>query len=190
MSAVWYCSHYLPKVLLTPAVPVAKFSTVVYLELWISPRIFAKIQNDPNVIFSGLGEDDSRKKSEAKILWHCPFFKAFFFHLPANFFTILSWAFHLQFSFHDRVWRLTRGSTIPTSRSLRANTAHSGSDTPAPFSFTSECTQVSEWIVLYHSALWCIYRYQSPDYITFLINIRWGESSVADPYPDPHHIKR
>jgi hypothetical protein len=32
---------------------------VVYLDLLISPQIFVKLQNDPNVIFRGLGEDDS-----------------------------------------------------------------------------------------------------------------------------------
>ncbi len=32
-----------------------------------------KIRNDPIVIFRGLGEDDSWKKSEAKISCHCPF---------------------------------------------------------------------------------------------------------------------
>ncbi len=41
---------------------------VVHLDLRISPRIFKKIQNDPRVIFRGLGEDDSCKKSEAKNL--------------------------------------------------------------------------------------------------------------------------
>jgi hypothetical protein len=32
---------------------------VVHLHLRISPRILEKIRNDPNVIFRGLGEDDS-----------------------------------------------------------------------------------------------------------------------------------
>jgi hypothetical protein len=40
----------LPPVLLTP---------VVNLDLRISPRIFEKIRNDPNVIVRGLGEGDS-----------------------------------------------------------------------------------------------------------------------------------
>ncbi len=44
-----------------------KFATGV-LELRISPRIFEKIRNDPNVIIRGLGETDSRKKPEAKNL--------------------------------------------------------------------------------------------------------------------------
>ncbi len=85
------------------------------------------------------------KKLKQKTSWRCPFSKAFFLHLPANFFynPILNISL-TQFSFHDRVWHLTRGSTIPTSRSLRASTAHSGSGTPAPFSFTSGSTQVSE----------------------------------------------
>jgi hypothetical protein len=33
-----------------------------------SPQIFKKILNEPNVIFRGLGEDDSGKKPEQKIL--------------------------------------------------------------------------------------------------------------------------
>ncbi len=37
-------------------------------DLRISPRILKEIQNYPNVIFSGLGEDDLWKKSEAKNL--------------------------------------------------------------------------------------------------------------------------
>jgi hypothetical protein len=61
----------LPPVSLTPAgnlLPVseAKFaagvvetSGKVHLDLRISPLILEKIQNDPNVIFRGLGEDDS-----------------------------------------------------------------------------------------------------------------------------------
>jgi hypothetical protein len=40
----------LPPVSLTPA---------VHLDLRISPRIFNKIRNDPNVIIRGLEEDDS-----------------------------------------------------------------------------------------------------------------------------------
>jgi hypothetical protein len=35
----------------------------VHLDLRISPRIFEKIQNDPNVIFNGLAKDDSWKKN-------------------------------------------------------------------------------------------------------------------------------
>jgi hypothetical protein len=38
VSAVWYCSHYLPPVLTTPAVPV------VHLDLRISPWIFEKFK--------------------------------------------------------------------------------------------------------------------------------------------------
>jgi hypothetical protein len=36
------------------------------LELRISPRIFEKIRNSPNVIIRGLGETDSRKKNRSK----------------------------------------------------------------------------------------------------------------------------
>jgi hypothetical protein len=35
-------------------------------------QIFEKIWNDPNVIFRGFGKEDSWKKPEAKISWHCP----------------------------------------------------------------------------------------------------------------------
>ncbi len=46
---------------------------VVHLYLRISPRIFEKIQNDPTVIFRGLGEHDPWKKKWRKISLHCPF---------------------------------------------------------------------------------------------------------------------
>jgi hypothetical protein len=39
---------------------------VVEPHLRISPRMLGKILNDPNVIFVGLGEDDSLKIPEAK----------------------------------------------------------------------------------------------------------------------------
>jgi hypothetical protein len=42
--------------------------TAVHLDLRISPRIFEKIRNDPNVIIRGSGEGDSWKKPEAKNL--------------------------------------------------------------------------------------------------------------------------
>ncbi len=47
-----------------PLIPVANFllvslTQVMRLDLRIFPRIFEKIQNDPIVIFKGLGEDDS-----------------------------------------------------------------------------------------------------------------------------------
>ncbi len=95
--AVWYCSHYLPLVSIlpleirywyqtTPALPVTKFAPgvvdtggkvsmilVVHLDLWISPQIFEKIWNDPDVIFRGLAEDDSWKNLKQLISWHCPF---------------------------------------------------------------------------------------------------------------------
>jgi hypothetical protein len=54
---------HLPPVSLTP---------VANLELRISPRIFEKIRNSPNVIIRGLGETDSRKKTEAKNLVTLP----------------------------------------------------------------------------------------------------------------------
>ncbi len=48
--------------------PPATLTPVANLELRISPRIFEKIRNSPNVIIRGLGETDSRKKTEAKNL--------------------------------------------------------------------------------------------------------------------------
>jgi hypothetical protein len=45
----------LPPVSLTPV----SSTPVVHLDLRISPRIFEKIRNDPNVIIRGSGEDDS-----------------------------------------------------------------------------------------------------------------------------------
>jgi hypothetical protein len=46
---------------LTPAanLPPVSLTPVVHLDLRISPRIFKKNRNDPNVIFRGLGEGDS-----------------------------------------------------------------------------------------------------------------------------------
>ena len=49
-AGVVYTGGNLPPVSLTP---------VVHLDLRISPRIFEKIRNDPNVIIRGLGEGDS-----------------------------------------------------------------------------------------------------------------------------------
>jgi hypothetical protein len=39
--------------------PPVSLTQVVHPELQISPRIFEKIRNDPNVIIRGLGEGDS-----------------------------------------------------------------------------------------------------------------------------------
>jgi hypothetical protein len=52
----------LPPVSLTPVVHLG------HLDLRISPRIFEKNWNDPNVIIRGLGEGDSLKKPKAKNL--------------------------------------------------------------------------------------------------------------------------
>jgi hypothetical protein len=51
----------LPPVSLTPVanLPPVLLTPVVHLDLRISPRIFKKIRNDPNVIIRGLGEGDS-----------------------------------------------------------------------------------------------------------------------------------
>ncbi len=55
---------HLPLVYLTPAANLQLVSLVslisdVHLHLRISQQIFGKILDDPNVIFGGLGEDDS-----------------------------------------------------------------------------------------------------------------------------------
>ena len=51
----------LPPVSLIPVANLSPVSLtpVVHLDLRISPRIFEKIRNDPNVIIRGLGEGDS-----------------------------------------------------------------------------------------------------------------------------------
>ncbi len=70
VSAAWHCSHYLPPVSTTPVanLPPVSLIPLVHLYLRISPRIFEKIRNDPNVIFRGLGEGGSWNKLEAKNL--------------------------------------------------------------------------------------------------------------------------
>ncbi len=51
----------LPPVSLTLVanLPPVSLTTVVHLDLRISPSIFEKNRNDPNVIIRGLGEGDS-----------------------------------------------------------------------------------------------------------------------------------
>ncbi len=63
---LYYCrvidtGDNLPPVSLTPGANLAPVSLtpVAHLDLRISPRIFEKIPNDPNVIIRGLGEGDS-----------------------------------------------------------------------------------------------------------------------------------
>ncbi len=53
---------------LTPVANLALVSLipVLHLELQISPPVFRKIQNDPNIIFRDLGEADSWKKTCSK----------------------------------------------------------------------------------------------------------------------------
>jgi hypothetical protein len=69
VSAVWYCSHYLLILLtLVANLPPVPLKPVVHINLPISLWILEKYRNDPNVIFSGVGEDDSWKKPEAKNL--------------------------------------------------------------------------------------------------------------------------
>ncbi len=57
-----------------PNIPFLGIFVFVFavLELQISLRIYKNL-NDPNIIFRSMGEDDSWKKPEAKISWHCPF---------------------------------------------------------------------------------------------------------------------
>ncbi len=92
VSAVWYYSHYLPPVLLTPVAICHRRRwhwrqicrryrwhrwQVCHRCRWYrwctltckkSPGIFKKFEIDPNFIFRGLGEGDSWKKPEAKNL--------------------------------------------------------------------------------------------------------------------------
>ncbi len=60
----------LPPVSLKPAanLPPVSLTPVVHLDLRISPLIFEKIRDDPNVVFRGLWKVDSWKKPEAKNL--------------------------------------------------------------------------------------------------------------------------
>ncbi len=67
----WHChrcqqhkGNWWQNLLPVSLIPVAN----LHLDLRISPRIFEKIRNDPNVIIRGLGEGDSWKKPEAKNL--------------------------------------------------------------------------------------------------------------------------
>jgi hypothetical protein len=47
-------------------------TSVANLELWISPRIFEKIRNDPNGILRAWGKLIHEKNQKSKISWHCP----------------------------------------------------------------------------------------------------------------------
>ncbi len=60
----------LPLVSLTPVanLPLVSLTQVMHFDLRISPQIFQKIWNDPNVIIRGLGEGDLWRKPEAKNL--------------------------------------------------------------------------------------------------------------------------
>ncbi len=53
--------------------PPMSTTPMVHLEQRISQRIFIQISNNAVGIIRGLGEDDSWKKPEAKISWHCSF---------------------------------------------------------------------------------------------------------------------
>ncbi len=50
----------------TAILPPVSLTPVVHLDLRIAPWIFEKVRNDPNVIFRGLGEGDSWKKTWSK----------------------------------------------------------------------------------------------------------------------------
>ncbi len=55
------------------------------VHLRISPRIFENFFNNPNVIFGGLREDDSWKKTWSKrILWHFPFTVEYLRDVPVS----------------------------------------------------------------------------------------------------------
>ncbi len=68
-STTQRCPNKIIKIILLEGffhLPLVSLTPVANLELQISPRIFEKIQNDPNGIIRGLWETDSRKKPEAK----------------------------------------------------------------------------------------------------------------------------
>jgi hypothetical protein len=52
----------------TGSLPPMSLTSVVHLDLRISPQIFEKILNGPNAKLWGWGETDSSKKPEAKNL--------------------------------------------------------------------------------------------------------------------------
>ncbi len=58
---------------LIPAANLPPVALKLVLDLRISPWIFEKIRNDPNVIFRGSGKDYSWKKPEGKNLVTLPF---------------------------------------------------------------------------------------------------------------------
>ncbi len=89
VKAVWYCSHYLQSVSMTPAVPVAKFTAGVVdtskkfatgvVDTSGAPWLanistnFQQIWNDPNNIFRGACRKMIHEKNlKQKISWHCP----------------------------------------------------------------------------------------------------------------------
>ncbi len=81
VSSVWNFSPHLPPVSLTPVAPVlvAKFAAgellipVVHFDLRISPRIFEKIRNYPNVVSGPWWNMIHGKNLKQKISIHCPF---------------------------------------------------------------------------------------------------------------------
>ncbi len=70
-STTHRCPNKIIKIFLLESfcqLPPVSLTPVANLKLRISPRIFEKIRNSPNGIIRGLGETDSRKKTEAKNL--------------------------------------------------------------------------------------------------------------------------
>ncbi len=70
VSAAWYCSLYLPPVLLTPVANLPQVSSTpgVHLDLRIFPRIFEKM-----LLSGAWGKVIHEKNLKQKISWHCPF---------------------------------------------------------------------------------------------------------------------
>ncbi len=88
------CQHHernwwqnLPPVSFIPVanLPPVSLTPVVHLDLWISPRIFQKVWNDPNVIFRAWGKVIHEKNLKQKISWHCPFKEILWIKSPALF---------------------------------------------------------------------------------------------------------
>ncbi len=95
-STIQRCPNKIIKIFLLESfchLPPVSLTPVANLDRRISPRIFEKIRNSPNVIIRGLGKLIQEKKQKQKISWHCPFkgslssldFKLkVFFHEPVS----------------------------------------------------------------------------------------------------------
>ncbi len=78
MLAVWYCSHYLPQLSTTPAVPVANLPQMSLIPpQWCGLTCenlleLSKNCNDPILLSSGACGKMIHENLKQTILWHCP----------------------------------------------------------------------------------------------------------------------